>query len=149
MRDELMQSLWRYDAMTGQVDWNNEEDPGREDRDRAAFGHEYGLVRYPDGADYVCNGRIVRFLVEVCGHSYDEAVEALVEHIQSQPHAYRAAPDVDADAKALKAGAPNIIEALFSLKVDRLVSEEDPQAVDYSWRVTRSLMGLSSPPKLP
>lgn len=145
MRNELMQSLWRYDAMTGQVDWNNEEDPGCEDRDRAAFGKEYGLVRYPDGQDYACNGRIVRFLVEVCGHSYEESVEALVEHIQSQPHAYRSAPDVDADAKAIRAGAPNIIEALFSLKVDRLASESDTVAVNYSWGVTRALMAMRRP----
>lgn len=149
MRDELLQSLWRYDAMTGLVDWNNEEDPGGEDRDRQAFGREYGMVRYPDGQDYVCNGRIVRFLVEVCGHSYEESVEALVEHIQAQPHAYRAAPDVDADAAAIRVGAPNIIEALFSLKVDRLVSEGDRQAVDYSWRVTRALMREPGAPKSP
>lgn len=149
MRDELLQSLWRYDAMTGLVDWNNEEDPGREDRDRAAFGKDYGLVRYPDGNDYACNGRIVRFLVEVCGHSYEESVEALVEHIQSQPYAYRASPDVEADAKAIRAGAPNIIEALFSLKVDRLVREGDKMATDYSWRVTRVLMQTHSDPKFP
>lgn len=147
MRNELLQSLWRYDAMTGLVDWNNDEDPGREDRDRAAFGKEYGLVRYPDGQDYACNGRIVRFLVEVCGHSYEDAVEALVEHIQSQPHAYRAAPDVEADARALRAGAPNIIEALFSLKVDRLISEGNRQAVDYSRCVTRTLVKLTRTPR--
>jgi hypothetical protein len=148
MRDELMQSLWRYDAMTGQVDWNNEEDPGREDRDRAAFDHEYGLVRFPDGQEYACNGRIVRFLVEVCGHSYEESLEALVEHLQGQPHAYRAAPDVESDARGIRAGAPNIIEALFSLKVNRLVSQDDPHAVEYSWRVTRNLMGLLGTPRL-
>jgi hypothetical protein len=135
--------------MTGLVDWNNEEDPGREDRDRAAFGKEYGLVRYPDGQEYACNGRIVRFLVEVCGHSYNEAVEALVEHIQSQPHGYRVAPDVEADAKAIRAGAHNIIEALFSLKVDRLVHEGDATATDYSWRVTRVLMQANGEPKFP
>ncbi len=149
MRDELLNSLWRYDAMTGLVDWTNDDDPGREDRDRAVFGKEYGLVRYPDGQDYVCNGRVVRFLVEVCGHSYEEAVEALVEHLQSQPHAYRAAPDPKADAAAIRTGAPNIIEALFSLKVDRLVSEGDPVALDFSWRVTRALMGIQRPEKLP
>jgi len=135
--------------MTGLVDWNNEEDPGREDRDRAAFGREYGLVRYADGQEYVCNGRIVRFLVEVCGHSYEESVEALVEHIQGQPHACRAAPDIDADAAAIRAGAPNIIEALFSLKVGRLVNEGDRRAVDYNWRVTRVLIALGSESKLP
>jgi hypothetical protein len=149
MRYELMQSLWRYDAMTGQVDWNNEEDPGREDRDRAAFGQDYGLVRFQDGQEYVCNGRIVRFLVEVCGHSYEESLEALVEHLQGQPKAYRAAPDVESDAKGIRADAPNIIEALFSLKVNRLVSEDDPAAVDYSWRVTRALMALTKGPELP
>lgn len=149
MRDELMQSLWRYDAMTGQVDWNNEEDPGREDRDRAAFGQDYGLVRFQDGQEYVCNGRIVRFLVEVCGHSYEEALEALVEHLQGQPHAYRADPDIEADARQIRAGAVNIIEALFSLKVDRLVSQDDSLAVDYSWRVTRTLMRLPGNRKLP
>jgi hypothetical protein len=106
-------------------------------------------VRYPDGQNYVCNARIVRFLVEVCGHSYEEAVEALVEHIQNQPHGYRAAPDVEADAKAIRAGAPNIIEALLSLKVDRLVSQGDTTATDYSWRVTRLLMQAASEPKFP
>lgn len=149
MRDELMQSLWRYDAMTGLVDWNNEEDPGREDRDRAAFGQDYGLVRFPDGQEYACNGRIVRFLVEVCGHSYEESLEALVEHLQRQPHAYRAAPDVESDARGIRAGAPNVIEALFSLKVNRLVSQDDPEAVEYSLRVTRALMGMQRPEKLP
>ncbi len=149
MRDELLQSLWRYDAMTGLVDWNNEGEPGREDRDRATFGHEYGLVRFPDGQYYACNGRIVRFLVEVCGHSYDESLEALVEHLQGQPHAYRADTDIESDARGIRAGAPNIIEALFSLKVNRLVSEDDPVAVDYSWRVTRALIGMQGSEKLP
>lgn len=149
MRDELLNSLWRYDAMTGLVDWSNEDDPGREDRDREAFAKEYGLVRYPDGRDYVCNARIVRFLVEVCGHSYEEALEALIEHLQGQPHAYRADPDIESDARQIRAGAPNIIEALFSLKVDRLVSEGDPAALDFSWRVTRALMGIQRPEKLP
>lgn len=149
MRDELMQSLWRYDAMTGLVDWNNEEEPGREDRDRAAFGQDYGLVRGRDGREYVCNGRIVRFLVEVCGHSYEESLEALVEHLQGQPHAYRAQPDIEGDAQHIRASSPNIIEALFSLKVNRLVSVDDPAAVDYSWRVTRALMKTVRPDKLP
>lgn len=149
MRNELMQSLWRYDAMTGLVDWNNDEDPGREDRDRAAFGQDYGLIRGRDGQEHACNGRIVRFLVEVCGHSYEESLEALIEHLQGQPHAYRAHPDIEGDAQEIRASSPNIIEALFSLKVDRLVSENDPYAVDYSWRVTRTLMRLTSEQRLP
>jgi len=149
MRNELIKSLWRYDAMTGQVDWNNEEDPGREDRDRAAFGRDYVLVRGGNGREYVCNGRIIRFLVEVCGHSYEESLEVLVEHLQGQPHACRAHPDIEGDAQEIRASSPNIIEALFSLKVNRLVSVDDPAAVDYSWRVTRALMKKERPETLP
>lgn len=142
MRQELYESLWRYDAMTRLVHWNNEDDPGREDRDRAAYGNEYGLIRYPDGGEYVCNGRVVRFLVEVCGHSYEESLAALIEHIRSQPKGYRTNADPEADARTIRMNSRNIIEALFSLKVDRLIDQDDPSAVSYSWQVTRSLMAM-------
>jgi hypothetical protein len=77
------------------------------------------------------------------------SLEALVEHLQGQPHAYRAHPDIEGDAQEIRASSPNIIEALFSLKVNRLASEDHPAAVDYSWRVTRALMALTNGPKLP
>ena len=145
MRDELLNSLWRYDAMTGLVDWTNEDDPGREDRDRDAFGKEYGLVRYPDGRDYVCNG-------ESSASSSRSAATPTRRPWRPRSSIYRGSrmPTVrrltsKPMPRPIKTGAPNIIEALFSLKVDRLVSEGDPAAVDFSWRVTRALMVIQRP----
>ena len=80
MSEELYADIWRYEAMAGLLDWSNEDDPGREDRDRAAFGNQYGLVEYPNGAEYLSYARMLRFLVEVCGHAYEDSLEAIVEH---------------------------------------------------------------------
>ncbi len=147
MRDELYESLWRYDAMTGLVDWKCEDDPGREERDREAYGKEYGLLQYPGGMESVCYARIVRFLVEVCGHSYEESLAALIEHVRGQPSALRSDLDADCDARNIRVHNGNIIEALFSLKVGRLIDDE-AFALDYNWKVTRRLMSLPGPKRL-
>lgn len=144
MRDELQDSLWRYDAMTGIVDWNNPDDPGREERDLAAYGRDYGLIRYPDGQDYTCYARIVRFLTEVCGHSYEESLEALIEHVREQPSMPRTGLDAEADARAIRARGGNIVEALLSLKIGRLIAGDNPEAVEFNWRVTRTLTRLTN-----
>ncbi|GEC36460.1 hypothetical protein JOH52_000836 [Sinorhizobium meliloti] len=150
MRDELYRSLFRYEAMTGQCDWENEDDPGREDRDRASYDKEYGLLLQPDGQRYTSYARTLRFLVEVCGHAYDESLESLVEHIQGMPAGgYRTDLDADKEARQMRAGGDNIIESLFHLKVGRLIAGDDVRALDYNWSVTRKLMALPGLPRLP
>lgn len=141
MHDALYESLFRYEAMTGICDWESEEEPGREDRDRIAYGKEFGLVRYPDGNEYLSYARMVRFLVEVCGHAYAESLDAVVEHVQSQPvGGYRSELDAEREAATVRAGSENIIEALFHLKVIRLIQDGNVRALDYNWEVTRALM---------
>lgn len=145
MRDELYESLWRYEAMTGLIDWQNEADSGQQDRDRDNYGKDYGLVLYPDGQHYTSYARMLRFLVEVCGHSYEESLEALVEHFKGMPCAYRAIAAPEEDARQIRASGDNIIEALFDLKVRRLISAGDELALAYNWRTTRYLMATQSP----
>lgn len=142
MDSRLHYSLLRYDAMAGLVSWTDEADPGREERDRRAYDREYGLIRQ-NGQDYTCYGRVVRFLTEVCGHSFDESVDGLVEYVREQPTGGRRM-DLDAgrEAQQIRANGGNIIEALFSLKVGRLIDRDDDFALDYNWQVTRRLMGL-------
>lgn len=149
MREELYADIWRYEAMTGLLDWSNEDDPGREERDRAAYGKEYGLVVYPDGTEYLSCARMLRFLVEVLGHSYDEGLEAIVEHGRSLPSGgYRDDPDVEGEAAKIKIGTSNIIEALFNLKVTRLIAADDKRAADHNRQVTRQLMAKRGPSRL-
>jgi len=148
MRDELYESLWRYEAMTGQIDWENEADPGQQERDRAAYGKDYGLVPYPDGQHYTSYARMLRFLVEVSGHAYAESLEAIVEHFRSMPAGYRMYADPEADARKIRASGENIIEALFDLKVGRLISAGDELAISFNWRTTHRLMGMANNPKI-
>ncbi len=149
MRDELRDSLWRYDAMTGIVHWNNEDDPGREERDLAAYGGEYGLIRSPGGEEFTCYARIIRFLTEVCGHSFEESVDALVEHIREQPAGRRLNPDAAADARSIRDQGGNIVEALLSLKIVRLIAGDNAEAVQYSGKVARILTRLTNEPRFP
>jgi hypothetical protein len=149
MRDELRDSLWRYEAMTGLIDWEDESAPGQEDRDQAAYGTEYGLTPCPDGQQQASYARMVRFLVEVCGHSYEESLEALVEHFRAMPGAYRADANPEDDARQIMSAAENIIEALFDLKVGRLIHGDDEGALDYNRRTTRKLMTLTRAPGVP
>lgn len=149
MRDALYESLFRYEAMTGICDWESEDEPGREDRDRIAYGKELGLVPYPDGNEYLSYARMVRFLVEVCGHAYGESLDAVVEHVQSQPvGGYRSDLDAEREAATIRAGSENIIEALFHLKVTRLIAGGNDRALDYNWKVTRALMAKDNSPPL-
>lgn len=148
MRNELYDDLMRYEAMSGISDYTDQDDPGREDRDRQAFGNEYGLVRFPDGKEYLSYARMVRFLADICGHSYEESLDAVVEHIRSLPHGYRDDLDVEGDARAIRNSGENIIEALFNLKVSRLIEGDDERALDYSWQVTRAVIAMKRPPRL-
>ena len=148
MRDELHDSLWRYEAMTGLLHWDDERNPSQQQRDRAAYGKEYGLVSYPDGQQQLSYARAIRFLVEVCGHAYEESLEALVEYFRAMPSAYRTDADPENDARQIRAGAENIIEALFDLKVGRLIHGEDEFALAYNWRATRSLMTMPGSSRL-
>lgn len=149
MRDELYSDIQRYLAMTDLLHYSDEDDPGREERDRAVYGKEYGLLSYPDGKEYFSPARLVRFLVEICGHSYTEALEAAIEDDLSQPRGARL-PDLDAerDATSIRSRTDNVIEALFNLKFTRLTSS-DQEELDFAWAVTRSLMAKAGPRRLP
>jgi hypothetical protein len=137
--------------MTGLCDWENLDDPGREDRDRAAYDKEYGLLRLqPDGQEYTSYARMLRFLVEVCGHAYDESLGALVEHFQGVPiGGCRTDLNADKEARQMKAGGGNVIELLFHLKVARLIDGHNDRSLDYNWRITRTLMTLPGMPRRP
>lgn len=89
--------------------------------------------------------RIVRFLVVVCGHSYNDALKAVIEDMRSWPTVTgRTAPDAQQEACAIRSGSQSIIEALFDLKAVRLAQEENGETIDRSWRVTRALMEWSA-----
>jgi hypothetical protein len=78
MRDELHESLWRYESMTG-LATRETKAIRQQERDRADYGSEHGLAPYPDG-----------------------------QHCTS-------------DARKIRTGTENIIEALFDPKVGRLI----------------------------
>jgi hypothetical protein len=149
MRDELYESLWRYEAMTGLIDWQNEADPGQQERDRTAYDKDYGLVLYPDGQHYTSYARMLRFLVEVCGHAYEESLEAIVGYSQGMPCAYRASANPEDDARQIRSSGENIIEALFDLKVGRLIAGGNDVVLNFNWQTTRCLMAMEAPSRLP
>lgn len=88
----------------------------------------------------------MRFLVEVCGHSYNDALAAVVEDMQSWPTAPRDdLPKPKDEARAMRAANRNIIGDLFDLKVTRLAREGDRKGVGFAWDVTREMMALDAP----
>lgn len=150
MRDEVLLSLCRYEAMTGLSDWLDEACPGQEDQDRASYGKDYGLLAGKDGRQYTSTARMVRFLVEVCGHSYQEALDAVVEHFQNMPS--KALPnreDPGQVARQMTESYGNILEALVDLKISRLVSAGDESALSYNWGITDRLLQMRRPPVRP
>jgi hypothetical protein len=147
MRDDVMLSLCRYEAMTRLSDYWNEDCPDQEVRDREMFGDEYGLLAGENGYGYLSTARMVRFLVEVCGHSYEEALEGVVEHFQKMP----AVPSPSREAprqvaRRMKESHKNTLEALVDLKIARLISENDESALAYIRAITGELIHLRTAP---
>ncbi|WP_323130957.1 hypothetical protein [Sinorhizobium medicae] len=143
MKDEIRTGILRYEAMAGLCDYENPDDTGQTARDRTQYETEYAAPRLKDGSACHSPAKVVRFLVEVCGFSYEESLEAIVEDMRSWPSGPRStALDPLADAQEMMACYGNIIEALFDLKVVRMAREGDEAAKDFSGRVTRALMGL-------
>ncbi|WP_457811914.1 hypothetical protein [Sinorhizobium meliloti] len=143
MNNRIHTDLLRYEEMVGLCDGSNPDDLEEACRDRAQYGNEYGSPTDERGRLVYSPARIVRFLIEVCGHSYNDALQSVIEDMRSWPTApARAEPDAHHEASAIRSGSQSIIEALFDLKVVRLAHGEDSPAIDHNWLVTRTLMGM-------
>lgn len=146
MKEEIYRDLIRYEEMADLCSGGNPNVPDQCRRDRIRYGAEY-LPR-PDHRDMpmYSPAKIVRFLVEVCGHSYNDAVDAVVEDMRTVPSSLRRPlPRPDAEARMICGETHNIIEALFDLKVVRIARQGDEYAVGYARDVTRALMTLERP----
>lgn len=149
MRQEIEIDIERYEVMAGIVQGSREDNPGREERDKVTYQNQYGLMPYPNGVEYMSFARMVRFLVEVCGHSYEESLDAVIEHDRSLPRGIpRTDLNAEREAALIRDESQNIIESLFNLKVIRLIEAEDTHAVDYARDVTRLLMARKGAPRL-
>lgn len=146
MNDDIYRDLMRYEEMVGLCSGSNRDDPEQGKSDLAQYGKEYGAPADPEGYPQYSPAKIVRFLVEACGHSYNDALAAVVEDMQSWPSAPRdGLPRPKDEAQAMRAANRNIIEDLFDLKVARLARENDREGVNYAWDVTREVMALEAP----
>lgn len=126
MNECVRGSIARYEAMVGLGDYVDPDDPDRAEKDRALYGAEYGAKRGPDGLTIFSSARVLRFLVEVCGYSYRQALEGIIDDIRSWPVTEAPAIAPEDHARALRADGGDIIELLFNLKVLRLAAQ-DPQ----------------------
>jgi hypothetical protein len=143
MNDDIHRDLMRYEEMVGLCSGSNLDDPDEAARDFARYGKEYGAPGDAQGHPAYSPARIVRFLVEVCGHSYNDALAAVVEDMQGWPSAPRDdLPNPKDEAQAMRAANRNIIEDLFDLKVIRLSRDGDREGVGYAWDVTREVMAI-------
>jgi len=128
--------------MIGSCDYESPDHPDQAESDRAAYLAEYGMPINDKGQSLYSPAKVVRFMVEVCGISYNEALEAVVEDMRSWPSGCHNG-DPDAAVRSIVGSRPNIIEALFDLKVLRMVREDEPAAIEDNWMVTRRLMGTA------
>ena len=146
MKDDIYPNLLRYQEMVGLCSGSNRDDPEEADRDFALYGKEYGTETDADGNPIYSPAKIVRFVVEICGHSYNDALAAVVEDMQDGPIAPRIPlPKPDEEARKMRTHNRNIIEDLFNLKVVRLAREGDASSVRFAWDVTREVMAMESP----
>lgn len=143
MNDDIYRDLMRYEEMVGLCSGSNPDDPEQGKRDLAQYGKEYGAPADAEGYPQYSPAKIVRFLVEACGHSYNDALAAVVEDMQGWPSAPRDdLPEPKDEARAMRAANRNIIEDLFDLKVIRLSRDGDREGVGYAWDVTREVMAI-------
>ncbi|MDE3767586.1 hypothetical protein [Sinorhizobium meliloti] len=143
MNDDIRVGILRYEAMVGLCDYENPDDAGQTARDRAQYGTEYAAPRGRNGAPCHSPAKVVRFLVEVCGFSYEDSLEAVIEDMRGWPSEPKSTVlDSQADAQDMMACYGNIIEALFDLKVVRMARKGDEAAQDFTWRVTRALTAM-------
>lgn len=143
MNDRIHMDLLRYEEMAGLCDGSKPDDLEEAHRDRVQYGKDYGSPTDDQGRPLYSPARIVRFLVEVCGHSYNDSLQAVVEDMRTWPTVpNRTAPDAHNEACAIRSGSQNIIEALFDLKVVRLAHGQSSGAIDHNWLVTRALMNM-------
>lgn len=147
MQDDVYLSICRYEAMTGLSGWTNDACPDQADQDREMYGEEYGLLQVQHGYEFTSPARMVRFLVEVCGHSYQEAVDGIVEDFRNAPTMPLPALQApEAVAREMQSAHRNILEALVDLKISRLTSAGDDRGLAYNWAVTRKLLSMRQPP---
>lgn len=121
----------RYEAMANLCDYANPDNPNETEQDRVAYGKKYVPEWTPEGRGVLSSAYVIRFLVEVCGHSYEEALTGLIEDRQSWPLGDW--PDITPEqhAQNLMEQGGDIIEILFNLKVARLACQTAEAAAFY------------------
>ena len=79
MDEKAADGLLRYEAMTGRLQGLDEAAEANAARDRARYGAAY-LPRDAHGSVIWNDLMMIRFLVEVCGLSFRESREAVIEN---------------------------------------------------------------------
>lgn len=140
-RDDIM----RYEAMARLCDYVNPSRPDEAEQDRAAYGAKYVPEWTKDGRGVLSSTYVIRFLVEVCGYSYEDALAGVIEDMRTWPCGEW--PDITPEqhARKLIEDGGDIIEVLFNLKVCRLAARKPRQAAFYR-EVTQMLTKLEYGP---
>jgi len=141
----IQEWILRWEAMSGLCGWYDEADPALTERDIASFGREYGARQNANGTPMRSAARTVRFLVEIGGFSYNDALGAVVEDRRSFPTGERRTDlDPAADAQRMLDERGDVIEALYELKVIRLAAYGNEEA-EYSMETAKALMSIERP----
>lgn len=141
MNEDIRGSIARYEAMVGLCDFADLDDPEQAGKDRALYGTEYGAKLDPGGKPMWSSARVLRFLVEVCGYSYQQALDGLINDIRSWPLTQAPPIAPKEHARTLRAGGGDIIELLFNLKVSRLAAE-DPERAGFFRDTAKALIDM-------
>jgi len=128
MRAEAKAALWRYDAMAGLLDGISEAAAALAQRDRAAYGERYLPHGDERGSPVVSNVLRLRFLVEICGLTVDEAIMAIAEHDPIYTHEWTVTMRPPAEWGALLMKGGNIAEALLDMEIVKARAREFPPA---------------------
>ena len=119
MDDAVSFSLARYEAMAGLVSGVPNGVEQRAADDRRQYGAGYLYTDPKDGQFRWCAVHVVRFLVEVCGHSYAEARAGVVRELATFGHEAEPAADPINKARQLyQASRGNIIEAIEANRIE-------------------------------
>lgn len=146
MHEEAEFALMRYEAMADMLGGIPDAVIALAESDRIAFGERYLLSRDADGVPVISNVLRVRFMVEVCGLTYDESVAAIAER----------EPIDSADwldtmrgpeewARSLMTPS-NIAEAIIDMEIVKAKGAGFPEAVDKIDVAIAALKGMRFAP---
>jgi hypothetical protein len=146
MHDEAELALMRYEAMADMLGGVPDAVIALAESDRAVFGERYLLPKDADGVPVISNVLRVRFMVEVCGLTYEESVAAIAER----------EPIDNADWLDTMRGPeewarrlmtpPNIAEAIIDMEIVKAMAAGFPEAVEKIDVAIAALKGMRFAP---